>query len=166
MKYLFTFFAAIAIANAIHAQTIKSDIPPYQRDSMMPDFKLLREDSSWLLTKKLPVEQPVIFIFFNPGCSNCQHEADSLVKYMGEMKNANFIFTTIGSTFKVIDSFATVHGLAEFKNVHFVRDPNYQFDYFFRMSIYPFVALYKNGKLAKAWTAEAPPNEIIQCLNE
>jgi thiol-disulfide isomerase/thioredoxin len=175
MKYLFVFFAAIAIASASKAQRLAtttstkaqySDIAPYQRDSTMPNFRLLREDSTWLLTRKLPEKQPVVFIFFNPGCPHCQHETDSLVKYMDEMKNVNFIFTTFSPTFKEIDSFATVHGLTEFKNVHLTKDPNYQLGSFYRMTMVPFVALYKDGRLVKTWTSNAPPKEIMDYLKD
>lgn len=168
MKYLFVFLAALAIANVANAQQTKeakaaySDIPPYQRDSTMPHFTLLYKDSTWLVTTTLPVRNPTVFIFFSPECPHCQHEADSLAKYMGQMKKITFIFTTYTPTFGEIDSFAVEHHLAGLKNVHFTKDPNYQLGSFYRITMYPFVALYKRGMLVKTWSGHVSPQEIME----
>jgi len=170
MKHLFAFLAAMVMVSAVSAQQTKEDkekysnIPPYERDSTMPHFMLLRKDSTWLVTSTLSKKQPVIFVFFNPECPHCQHEADSLAKYMNKMKKVNFIFTSFNPTFGGIDSFAVTHHLAGFKNVHFTKDPNYQLGSFYRIMMVPFIALYKNGMLVKTWTTQAPPKEIMEEL--
>ncbi|ANI89151.1 hypothetical protein A9P82_07520 [Arachidicoccus ginsenosidimutans] len=164
MKYLLSFFAFILFATVGKAQDYDS-IPPYQKDSSMPHFLLLREDSSWLNTAQLPKKQPVVFIFFNPDCEHCQHEAQELVKNIDKLKKINFIWATYSPTFEEIDAFAKQYHLSDYKNMQFVKDVNYELPSFYRLQMTPYVAAYnKRGILVKTWAFGAKPEELAQLL--
>lgn len=167
MKYAFSFLIFILFAGASRAQTYDS-IPPYQKDSTLPRFLLLNEDSVWYNTAQLPKKTPVVFIFFNPDCSHCQHEAEELVKGMNNMnklKKIDFIWTTYQPTFAEIKAFADQYGLSKFKNMHFYKDPNYMVPSFYRLQMTPYMAGYdKRGNLVRTWTAGAKPEELADAL--
>ena len=163
MKRILSLLALVLFASASQAQTYDS-IPPYQKDSTLPRFLLLNEDSTWFNTAQLPKKTPVVFIFFNPDCSHCQHEAEELVKSMNKLKKIDFIWTTYQPTFAEIKAFADQYGLSKFKNMHFYKDPNYMVPSFYRLQMTPYMAGYKHGNLVKTWTAGAKPEELAEAL--
>ncbi|MDE1191402.1 MAG: redoxin domain-containing protein [Arachidicoccus sp.] len=164
MKYIIIIFAAMLFAGNAKAQTYDT-IPPYQKDSTLPKFLLLNEDSTWFNTAQLPKKTPVVIIFFNPDCSHCQHEAEELVKEIDKIKNIFFLWTTYAPTFEEIKQFADQYGLSKYKNMHFYKDPNYTIPSFYRLEMTPFMAGYdKKGMLIKTWTAGAKPDDLKEAL--
>lgn len=164
MKYILSFLTFMLFASVLHAQTYDS-IPPYQKDSTLPKFLLLNEDSAWFNTAQLPKKTPVVFIFFNPDCSHCQHEAEELVKNMDKLKKIDFIWTTYAPTFAEIKAFADQYGLSKFSNMHFYKDPNYLVPSFYRLQMTPYMAGYdKHGNLVRTWDAGAKPEELEAAL--
>lgn len=164
MKYILCLFAFMLLAAVSQAQTYDS-IPPYQKDSTLPRFLLLNEDSSWFNTAQLSRKRPVVFIFFNPDCSHCQHEAEELAGDIDKVKKIDFIWTTYQATFAEIKAFADQYGLSKFKNMHFYKDPNYMVPTFYRLQMTPYMAGYnKRGNLVTTWSAGATPQEIAEAL--
>lgn len=164
MKYIFSFLIFILFAGASKAQTYDS-IPPYQKDSTLPHFLLLNEDSVWFNTAQLPKKTPVVFIFFNPDCSHCQHEAEEIAANMDKLKKIQFIWMTYAPTFAEIKQFADQYGLAKFKNVHFYKDPNYMMPSFYRLDMTPFIAGYnKNGMLVRTWVTSVKTKDLANAL--
>ncbi|HEY0299143.1 MAG TPA: thioredoxin fold domain-containing protein [Arachidicoccus sp.] len=164
MKYILSLFTFVLFSTISKAQAYDS-IPPYQKDSSMPHFLLLREDSSWMNTAQLPKHTPVVFIFFNPDCEHCQHEAQELVKNIDKLKNIYFVWTTYQPAFTEIDDFAKQYHLADYKNMHFTKDPNYEVPSFYRLQMTPYLAAYdKHGQLVKTWEGGVNPKELAELL--
>lgn len=162
LKALF-FSLFLVLTGAVMAQATYDAAAPYTKDSTLPNFQLLRQDSSWLSTAQLPKKSTVVIIFFNPDCEHCQHEATNLAKNMDKLKNVQFIWATYQPTFEEISAFASKYHLNNLSNVHFVKDVNYAIPSFYHLEMTPYMAVYgKHKKLLKTFPAGVDPKELIE----
>ncbi|MGF7230563.1 hypothetical protein [Arachidicoccus sp.] len=165
MKYLLVVCTMMFFFGSTQAQTYDS-VPPYQKDSTLPKFLLLRQDSTWFNTAQIPKHTPVVITFFNPSCEHCEHEATVLSKQMNKLKNVYFVWATYEGSFAEIDTFAKRYHLAEFKNIHFVKDVNFLIPSFYRLRMTPYMVAYnKHGRLIKTWETGASPEELIKMFH-
>ncbi|HTN39451.1 MAG TPA: redoxin domain-containing protein [Arachidicoccus sp.] len=165
LKFLFIAIMGLLSLQSVQAQAGYDSLPPYQKDSTLPNFQLLRADSSWLSTAQVPKKTPVVITFFNPDCEHCQHEATLLAKDMKQFKNVEFIWATYAASFEEIDAFATKYQLKQFSNVHFVKDPNYAIPSFYHLEMTPYMAVYNKHKmLVKTFPMGVSPKELSKLL--
>ena len=155
------FFSSTAL---LHAQEYDS-IPPYQKDSTIPDFSIMQTDSSWFVKEFLPPNKPVIIIYFSPDCGHCQLTAHDFEKKMNKLKDVFFVWVSYLSLDK-IKTFAEEYKMDDQKNIRIGRDPNYYIPSFYRVKFTPFIAVYdKKGKLLKTYDEGTDPDTIINLLN-
>jgi peroxiredoxin len=125
----------------LNAQTVYDTLPPYKKTTSIPDFTLLKTDSTWFSKKNIPSHTPVVIVYFSPECGHCQHTAEDFNKHMSQMKNIFFIWVSYYDV-NAIKKFSEAYHLNQYKNVVFARDPNYFIPSFYRVSFTPFMALY------------------------
>jgi len=148
-----------------NAQNGYDSLPPYRKDSSLPNFLLLRQDSSWLSVAQTPKKTPVVITFFNPDCEHCQHEAARLANAIDKLKKIDFIWATYAASFEEIDAFAKKYHLDNLPNVHFVKDVNYSIPSFYHLEMTPYMAAYnKKRQLVKTFDTGASPEELIKLL--
>lgn len=156
---------ALFLGTAAIAQNDYDTTAPYLKDANLPNFLLLRQDSTWLSTAQLPKKKPVVITFFNPDCEHCQHEATQLAKNMKKLDHIEFVWATYAPSFEEIDDFATKYKLKGLKNVHFVKDVNYAIPSFYRLKMTPYMAVYdKNKQLLKTFPMGVSPEELLQLI--
>jgi len=166
-KVIISAFLAIFLVTSFHAkaQNDYDSLPPYQKDSSLPNFLLLRQDSSWLSVAQTPKKTAVVITFFNPDCEHCQHEATRLAKSIDKLKKIDFIWATYAASFEEINAFAKKYHLDNLPNVHFVKDVNYSIPSFYHLEMTPYMAAYnKKRQLVKTFATGASPEELIQLL--
>ena len=166
-KVIISAFLAIFLVTSFHAkaQNDYDSLPPYQKDSSLPNFLLLRQDSSWLSVAPTPKKTAVVITFFNPDCEHCQHEATRLAKSIDKLKKIDFIWATYAASFEEINAFAKKYHLDNLPNVHFVKDVNYSIPSFYHLEMTPYMAAYnKKRQLVKTFATGASPEELIQLL--
>lgn len=158
---IFTLF----LAGNVMAQNDYDTTAPYLKDANLPNFLLLRQDSSWLSTANLPKNRPVVITFFNPDCEHCQHEATQLANNMKKLNKVEFVWATYAPSFEEIDAFATKYKLKGLENVHFVKDVNYAIPSFYRLKMTPYMAVYdKNKQLLKTFPMGVSPEELLKLI--
>src|SRR5689334_16303874 len=93
-----TFFAILMMlfVCAAHAQSANENdtIPPYKKTNKLPEFAILKSDSTWFTNKQLPENKPVIIIYFSPECGHCQLTAEEFVKDMDKLKNTELVWVS------------------------------------------------------------------------
>src|ERR1700750_2058496 len=103
MKKILLLFMLAAKINTIHAQDYDT-VPPYQKDSLhIPEFTVLKTDSTYTNDKVIPKDKPVVIIYFSPTCGHCQITAQEFGEKMKDMKDIYFVWVTYN------------HSLAEIK---------------------------------------------------
>src|SRR3954469_18961054 len=83
----------MTISTHLFAQS--DSIPVYKQHPTIPDFKLMRADSTYFQVKsRVDKKKPTVIVIFSPTCGHCQHQAEEITGHMKELKNVNFIFST------------------------------------------------------------------------
>lgn len=164
-KGMLSALLAIFLVTTLKAQDSYDSLPPYRKDSSLPNFLLLRQDSSWLSLAQIPKKTAVVITFFNPDCEHCQHEATQLANSMNKLKKIEFIWATYAASFEEINEFAEKYHLNDLPNVHFVKDVNYSIPSFYHLEMTPYMAAYnKKRQLIKTFPTGVSPKELIQLL--
>lgn len=141
-------------------------LPAYIRFPKLPPFNILLQDSSTVFnTYNVEEGKPTILFFFSPDCDHCQMITDSLVKYMPEMKKADFYMFTF-MPLSMLRPFAEQHGLNSLKNVTVGKDYDFFFPMYYKAETVPWLVVYDRKKrLVKAWNGGVKMPELIRMLN-
>jgi thiol-disulfide isomerase/thioredoxin len=167
MKKLLLLLLIIAAKfNAVNAQEVDT-IPPYQKDSLhIPNFTVLKTDSTFANQSVIPKNKPVVIIYFSPECGHCQITADEFGKRMKEMRDIYFIWVSY-YPLPEIKEFAKKFNLQQFTNITIGRDPNYTIPSYFRVKYTPFMAVYnKEHHLIQTYGQGTEADTLIDLLKE
>jgi peroxiredoxin len=161
-KPIVALFIFMFMAFHLNAQTVYDTMPPYKKTNTIPDFTILKTDSTWFSKKNIPAHTPVVIIYFSPECGHCQHTAEDFNKHMGQMKNIFFIWVSYYDV-NAIQKFSVAYHLNQYKNVVFARDPNYYIPSFYRVAFTPFMAIYNaQHKFIEAYPQGTDAKTIIK----
>jgi peroxiredoxin len=155
----------VLFAFAAQAQTDEFDtVPPFKKTNKIPDFAILRTDSTWFTNKQLPQNKPFVLIYFAPDCGHCQLTAQEFVKDMDKLKNIELVWVS-SRTPEQIKEFAEAYKLNQFSNVVMGRDPNYKLVPFYKIEFTPFMAVYdKRGKFLNSYPQGTNPETITKLI--
>src|SRR3954451_14553073 len=167
MKKLLSMFTIILFVFAAHAQTDNIDtVPPYQKTNKIPEFAILKTDSTWFTNKQLPDNKPTVIIYFSPDCGHCQMTAQEFVKDMDKLKNVELVWVSY-HTPQQIEDFAEAYKLKQFSNVVLGRVPNYKIPVFYKIQFTPFMAVYdKKGNFLNAYPQGTNPDAIAKLIKK
>ncbi len=156
----------LILFSGIKAQVMYDTTAPYKKTKTIPDFQILKTDSTWFTNKQLPSNEPVVIVYFSPDCGHCQLTAQEFVKDMNKLKNVFFVWTSYHSVDE-IKAFAKKYKLDRYKNVVLGRDPNYFLPSFYRVKFTPFMAIYgSNGKLMETFDQGTSPDNIARLVKK
>lgn len=167
MKKLLLLLLIIAVKlNAVKAQEVDT-IPPYQKDSLhIPEFTVLKIDSTFANQSVIPKDKPVVIVYFSPECGHCQITADAFSKRMQEMRDIYFVWVSYYPLPEIRD-FAKKFNLQQFTNITIGRDPNYTIPSYFRVKYTPFMAVYnKDHHLIQTYGQGTEADTLINLLKE
>ena len=136
----------------------------------IPDFTFYILKSGIRFTKAdLAKTGNIVFIFFDPTCGHCQHEANDIGKHYDRLKDANFYFVSMNDP-SLMASFLDTWAkpLVGKENVEVLYDRGADFVNKFHIpSQYPATYVYgANGELKEYWNGEREINEIITAINK
>lgn len=165
MKKLLAIIMVLFVV-AAHAQSSDNidTVPPYKKTTKIPEFAILKSDSTWFTNKEIPENKPTVIIYFSPDCGHCQMTAQEFVKDMDELKDVNLVWISY-HTPEQIKTFADTYKLSQFPNVVLGRDPNYKIPVFYKIQFTPFMAVYdKKGKFLNAYPQGTSPDAIASLI--
>ncbi len=167
MKKILLILLIIAVKfNAVKAQEVDT-IPPYQKDSLhIPEFTVLKTDSTYANQSVIPKNKPVVIIYFSPECGHCQITAKAFGEKMADMRDIYFVWVSYYPLPEIKD-FAKKFNLQQFNNITIGRDPNYTIPSYFRVKYTPFMAVYnKDHHLIQTYGQGTEADTIINLLKE
>ncbi len=167
MKKLVIVFLIILKMNSVHAQELDT-IPPYQKDSShLPEFTVLKTDSTYTNDKKIPLNKPVVIIYFSPTCGHCQITAQEFGEKMKTMRDIYFVWVAYNHPLAEIKEFADKFNLQQFNNTMIGRLNDYYLPSYYRIKFTPFMALYnKEHHLLHTYEQGTEADNIIKLLKE
>lgn len=145
-----------------HAQ---DESAPFRKNPMLPDFSILREDStSWITPKSLRQGSPTIVMLFSPDCDHCREQTEILTDNITKLKNVDIVMTTFQPIKKIRD-FCREFELHQYSNIFIGRDVKYFFAPFFRIKYAPFIAVYgRDRKLVRTFEGDTEIDMLLNAL--
>ena len=171
MKYLvnsrvgLSLFACIFILSA-HAQMDSAEMnAPYRKNPGIPQFDLLKADSTTHITRAdIKPHQKTIIMFFSPECSHCQHQTEDIIAGMDSLKDVQIIMATY-QPFNEMKTFGDKYNLGKYPNIKMGRDIRYFFPTFYQMKSLPHLSLYDtSGKYLTAFEGNQKVATLVKAF--
>jgi len=133
---------------AAHSQAASTAQPAYLRYPTVPPFRLMKLDSSGYITKDdVRKNHQLLVMVFSPTCEHCKHQTEDILADMKDFKDIEIVMASPMSMDE-IKTFYTYYRIGEHPNIRMGRDEKYFLPPYFKMSSYPYLALYdKKGNL-------------------
>jgi len=166
MKKLFILFSLIALTACTYAQDQAILNLP------IPNYKILRADSTYITQAALDRHKPVMFIYFAPDCPHCQHLMGELKENMEPFKNIQIVMicntTTTYPYFNLLKTFSHDYDLPKYKNITMGSEfPTGALIRYFHVSTTPFVAIYdRNGKMIRYFDKPPKVEDVIAAVKK
>jgi len=124
----------------------------YAQTGKVPPFRMVQSDGKVFKAENLPMEKPILIIYFSPECEECHALTKELLSHIKVLQKASIAMITYLPV-ETVKQYVTKNKLADYKNIFVGTEGNYLFvkDYY-KIDQFPFMALYsKNGDLIKKY---------------
>lgn len=133
----------------------------------MPAFAFTDLEGNSFTHADLQPDLATIFIFFDPYCDHCEHQAEMIQAAEADFKNVQIVFVTTEPEVAPTEAFMNkMFGNTTLEHVHFLLDTDYMFDaYFDGYYEVPSVLVYdKEKKHKKTLNKETPAADLLKHL--
>lgn len=160
MKRLLFALSLIIVAGCTKAQTF------------IPNYKILKTDSTYTTAAALKKNKPVMIVYFAPDCGHCQHLAGEMKPKLAQFKNTQIVFITFTRTeypyLNMIRDFVKTYGFDKYPNITTGTEyPTYKVQQFYKIKNTPFIAIYDHtGTLLKSYEKVPKVDEILATLKK
>lgn len=163
MKNLCGLFIINFICITLTAQN--NEQPPYLKNPVLPEFRILQKDSlTWFTRKDLKAGTPVMIMLFSPDCEHCQEETKMIQANKKQLADLQIVMVTYQPMEKM-QRFYKEYKLADNPNIYMGRDVPYFFGPYYRGRSIPFLAIYnKQQKLVRVYDGGAKIDKILEAL--
>ena len=144
-------------------------IPPevYSQTGKVPPFQIIQSNGKVFKAENLPMDKPIIIVYFSPDCEECQKFTEELLKRMNDFSKASIAMVTYLPVADVTQ-FVSKYNLNNYPNI-FVGTEGTSFFLrgYYKITKFPFTALYnKNGDLIKIYVREENLNDLSHRLKD
>jgi cytochrome oxidase Cu insertion factor (SCO1/SenC/PrrC family) len=127
----------------------------------IPPFRIIQQDGKVFKAEQLPLNKPIIIIYFDPGCDHCQVLVTDLLRRWKDFEKASIAMIT----FVPVDDlkkFSKDYNLPKYPNIYAgTEGTNYFVRNYFRIVQMPFLALFnKNGAFIVSYTRQVPLDDL------
>ncbi len=163
MKKSLSLFLCIFFWGGVIAQN--KALPPYLKNPVLPDFKILQKDSTtWFSKKDLKTGKPVMIMLFSPDCDHCQKQTKMILERIKDLGDLQIVMATFQPMDKM-RKFYTDYGIAKYPNIRMGRDVPYFFGGFYRGRSIPYLAIYdRSQKLVKIYDGGATIDKLLEAI--
>lgn len=137
--------------------------PPTYTLYPLPQFSVLLPDSiTWYTKKDLPRNKKTVVMVFSPDCEHCQHETELITQHISDFRHSQLLMVT-PLAFEKMRDFYEKYGLSQYKNITVGYDPRFFFTGYFKMKVFPFIAIYdKKYALLKTFEGSPPFEDLLK----
>jgi thiol-disulfide isomerase/thioredoxin len=148
-----------------HASDAQAPEAPFRKSPTVPEFHLLRADSTTYVTKEdLKKHRPVLIMYFSPECDHCKHQTEFILADYEKFRNIEIVMATY-QPFSEMKDFIDHYKLADYPNFKVGRDEKFFMAPFYKITSLPFLALYdKNGDLISTFEGTHPADTILNAF--
>lgn len=161
MKQLFILSTIFFCALGVYAQN-DSTAPAYTHFPL-PQFSVLLPDSTtWYTKKDLPKNKKTLVMVFSPDCEHCQHETELIKTNIAKFKRTQILMVT-PIAFDKIKKFYNKYELKHYSNIVVGYDPKFFFTGYFKLKMFPFIAIYdKKYNLVKTFEGAPKMDDLLE----
>lgn len=157
------FFTAFLLA-FITGFSQQDTMAPFKRFPVVPPISFLKTDSARITKEGLKKNQPVIIMFFSPGCHHCLKQLEDMFKRINDLKKIQIILTTYQPLEELI-AFEKKYKLHKYPNIQSGRDTKYFMQPFYRIKNFPYLALYdKKGNLITTFEGNVKVDTLLKAF--
>ena len=133
----------------------------------LPPFRIMQTNAQVFNATQLPIGKPIILIYFDPDCHDCQDFMGQLFSQIKSFQKASLALITNASINQVI-LFADKYKVSSYKNmVVGTEGSNAPIGNYYHFPPMPFVALYdKNGNLMTTYKKTIPMADLLGRLGK
>jgi thiol-disulfide isomerase/thioredoxin len=135
---------------------------PFRKFPTIPNFNLLKVDSTTYLTKAdLKKGHLTLVMYFSPDCDHCKHQTENILADIAKFKNIEIVMATY-QPFDQMKDFYAHFEIAKYPNIKMGRDEKFFMAPFYRIRNLPYLALYdKNGQLITSYEGTQTAKTIL-----
>ncbi len=128
----------------------------------LPPFRMLQSNGKIFKAEDLPLDKPIIIIYFSPECDDCQHLMNNILSRISEFNSVSISMIT-NFSIESVSNFVTRNNLEKYSNIYAGTEGNSLFVMnYYNIDQIPFVALYtKDGDLVKKYIKEIDLNDLL-----
>lgn len=127
------------------------------KKSGLPPFKILQANGSFFSLADLKKDQPVLFVYFDPGCDHCELFIQDLLLHEKAYAGIQVVLVTY-VPLQALKSFVSKFGLGKYPGIKAgTEGTSFVVRYHYNVVQFPFLALHdKTGKLMTTFESEVP----------
>lgn len=121
----------------------------------LPPFRMVQANGNVFKAENLPMEKPILIIYFSPECEECHSLTREILSHINELQKASVAMITYMPV-ETVRQYVIKNKLAVHNNIFVGTEGNFLFvkDYY-EIEHFPFMALYnKNGDLIKKYSSK------------
>lgn len=161
MKHLVILATLFFAVCCCYAQ--KDSSAPAYTHFPLPQFSVLLPDSAtWYTKKDLPKNKKTLIMVFSPDCEHCQHEVELIKTNISKFKRTQILMVT-PIAFDKTKKFYDKYELSNFSNIIVGHDPKFFFTGYFKLRMFPFIAIYdKKYNLVKTFEGAPKMDDLLE----
>jgi thioredoxin-related protein len=152
LSRLFFSFLLLTVLFHLSAQPV---LPPNK--SGLPPFKLTQANGSFFSLADLHKNQPVLIVYFDPGCDHCEGFIQDLLLHEKAYTGIQVVLVTYVPV-QALKSFVSKFGLGKYPGIKVgTEGTSFVVRYHYNVVQFPYLALHdKTGKLMATFESEVP----------
>lgn len=129
----------------------------------MPPFRMLQVTGAFYSASDLPLNKPVVIIYFAPDCEHCQVLMDALFKNIRAFNHTQVVMVTFVRLNEVA-LFEKRYQTAKYPNIKVGTEGNtFLLRQYYHLVNTPFTALYNsNRKLVCTYATQTPVDDLVK----
>ena len=133
----------------------------------LPPFRIMQTNGQVFNATQLPVGKPIVVIYFDPDCHDCQTLMGQLFSQTKSFQKASLALIT-NATINQVITFSDKYKVTTFKNMVLgTEGSNAPLGKYYNYPQMPFVALYdKNGNLQTTYKKTIPITDLVARLDK
>ncbi len=132
----------------------------------LPDFKFQLMDGDSFTNSDLKKNQPVVIVYFNPKCEECQYEVQQIRDNVDAFQGVELLLVTPAKK-EVLLEFYKDYDLDKHPQITVLMDKNDNFHSVFGPASYPTVFIYNSSRqLVKQYRGETKVEAVLKAVRQ
>ncbi|MES2647612.1 MAG: hypothetical protein V4717_12095 [Bacteroidota bacterium] len=137
------------------------------QSAKVPPLKIVQSNGELFRAHNLPMDKPIIIVYFSPGCDHCDILTKELLRKQEAFRKASVVMVT-WQPVEIVATFVQQYQLAKHRNIYVgTEGTSFFVKNYYKIEHMPFMALYtKNGDFVQRYSDETKLPALLQQLGK